>query len=107
MALIKFNGENHSTCDSWVVAVYEMDQKYGGPEEGSWYYTVRDLVAIQPVTDGDEGVRVADQLKEGEYRTRGRSYTSVNYSGGDYQMYIYEPGDKIIHRDPETPPVWS
>jgi hypothetical protein len=107
MALIKFDGENHSTCDTWVVAVYERGQEYGGPEEGGWWYTTRELVAVQPVSDCEEGVRVADELKAGEYRTRDRSYTSVNYSGGDYSMYIIEPGDKIVHKDPLERPVWS
>ena len=107
MALSKYEGENHSTADSWTVAVYERGRHYGGPEEGGWYYDSRELVALA-TADSQEAVgSLVLELEAGEFADRGRPLHSVNFGRGDdvaYAMYIFAPGDEIIHRSPtETP----
>lgn len=34
----------------YVIAVYDVDRHYGGPEEGGWYYTDGPIVGIEAVT---------------------------------------------------------
>ena len=107
MALIKFDGENHSTADTWTVAVYELGRHYGGPEEGNWYWDSRELVAVATADSDEAATALALELEEGEYADRGRPLHSVNFGRGDdvaYGMDIIAPGDEIIHRSPlETP----
>lgn len=43
----------------WVV-VYEMDQGYGGPEEGGWYYTVYEKVSAHKI-GGDSWAEIIPQ----------------------------------------------
>lgn len=107
MALVKFDGENHSTADTWVVAVYDTDRHYGGPEEGGWWYDSRELVAIATATDSDDATRIVEELGNGEYESKVSRY-SVNYPGtGDYAMYVYEPGGMIVHNEPTERPHYE
>lgn len=108
MALVKFNGKNHSMASVWVVAVYDTDRHYGGPEEGGWYYNSRVLVAVATVEAGEDGAMdVVRELEEGEFRSTGDRH-DVNYPGtGHYAMYVIAPGEPIVHRDPVERPVWS
>ena len=107
MTLIKFDGENHSTADTWTVAVYEKGLHYGGPEEGGWYYDSRELVALATADSEETATALKVELEKGEFTDRGRPLHSVNFGQGDdvaYSLYAIAPGDEIIHRSPlETP----
>ncbi len=107
MALIKFDGDNHSTADSWTIAVYERGRHYGGPEEGNWYYDSRELIALATAESQESGAALMLELEKGEFADRGRPLHSVNFGMGDdvaYGLYLIAPGDPIIHLDPlETP----
>ena len=48
-------------CDAtfWSVALYETDRRYGGPEEGGWYYDTGSLIEMNKV-------RVFEDLAEAE-----------------------------------------
>mgnify|MGYP001614275703 CR=1 FL=1 len=107
MALIKFDGENHSTADTWTVAVYEKGLHYGGPEEGGWYYDSRQLVALTTADSDEAATALMLELEKGEFADRGRPLHSVNFGRGDdvaYALYVKAPGSEIIHQSPtETP----
>lgn len=107
MALIMFDGENHSTSDAWVVAVYEMNRHYGGPEEGGWYYDTRELVAMATAESEEAATLLAMQLEEGDYKSTGDRFSVVYPGYGDFQMWIHEPGKKIIHKDPIESPRYE
>ena len=78
--------------DQRIIAVYETDRVYGGPEEGGWWYETGELV--HKVTVAASEVRqVMDRLDKTYPYTKGRY--SVNYSGGDYSMEVWD----------EQPPV--
>lgn len=100
----ELEGRNMKT----IVAVYERDRHYGGPEEGGWWYDSGKLVYTE-LCYTVEWARVrADRLAEGEYRRtddRGR----VNYRHGDYGIEIWQ-----VERDgmppefyPETRPYYE
>jgi hypothetical protein len=104
--VIKF-GDEQVTATGWLVAVYDTDRHYGGPEEGSWYYDSRELVAIVPVESAEAADGVVTQLEEGEYRSTGNRY-SVGYSGtGHYDLYVYGPGDEIVYKEPTQRPHYE
>lgn len=106
--MIKFEGENHSVADCMVVAVYELGRLYGGPEEGGWYYDTRELVAVAVVPEGtnEAALALCDQLEAGEYMSTGQR-GNVNYQGGEYGLYIYEPGQEIVHNSPTERPTYA
>lgn len=107
--LIRFDGQNHSTADCMVVAVYELGREYGGPEEGGWYYDTREIVAVAVVPEGtnEAALKLCDELESGEYKQTGRDVGSVNYRGGSYGMYIHEAGERIVHNEPEETPHYE
>lgn len=80
---------------SYVIAVYEVDRCYGGPEEGGWWYDTGELKKILGVKrDEDEAYATArrlnawlDRLQSGDYR---KNVNSVCYSGGALSVSVYE-----------------
>lgn len=62
----------------WYVALIESRRRYGGPEEGGWWYTTRDLVAYREYPSRDlaeaaaGAVRVlAEELRRESLRAHG------------------------------------
>jgi hypothetical protein len=92
------------------VNVYELDQVFGGPEEGGWWVTTYRVVTSRQVPAGSaESTKAtleaeyptAAQVNEhnyllslaGEWTRRQYRYTDVNYAGGDYRVHIEDkPG---------------
>lgn len=69
------------------VSVVEVDKHYGGPEEGGWWFdswVVQEVLGPLPL---EEAWALADELREGKWRSTGKS-SSVIYSGGDYQCWV-------------------
>jgi hypothetical protein len=54
---------NLDDTQQWFVAVYEITQCYGGPEEGGWWYHSGELIRQTAVPNCDEAKRVRDELR--------------------------------------------
>lgn len=76
-----------------VVAFYEIDRNYGGPEEGGWWYDSGSLVRVSRVFKSEDAAlayaRRANDLLHFLQR-RCRPVSSVAYSGGRYAAEVYE-----------------
>lgn len=78
---------------SYVVAFYEIDRVYGGPEEGGWWYDTGALVRVFRVVRSEvraysiarRANALLDRLQRGK-----RSVGSVAYEGGRYEAAVYE-----------------
>lgn len=104
MAVIKFGGTDEDeneflTTDAHAVAVYELERHYGGSEEGGWWYTTRELIAVATADNEATADALRDELGSGEYKNTGRSLSSVNFgrSGDDraYALWQFKPGEEI------------
>ena len=75
-----------------IVAFYEVDRAYGGPEEGGWYYDTGRCVRPLGVYLNDEAAHKAAQranrLLERLQRRR-RSVDSVLYEGGRFRAFSF------------------
>ena len=104
MPLIMFDApkDDHCTADTWTVAVYSIDREYMGPEEGGWYFTSRELVALATADTDAAATELASELENGAFANRGRPLHSVNFGRGDdaaYALYIHAPGDPIRYNN--------
>lgn len=76
----------------YVVAFYELDRRYGGPEEGGWWYDCGNLVRLYKVFRTQEAARKAciraNDLLHRIQRNK-RSLGSVLYNGGRYCAQMY------------------
>jgi hypothetical protein len=50
--------------DHAYVTLFEVDQHYGGPEEGGWWYTAGEPIAALPVFTPDEEEAARQLLRE-------------------------------------------
>jgi len=82
------------TGDRWHINVYELDRRYGGPEEGGWWYDTGDLQASFPVwhLEDDEIDIMLALVKKQWHDPDARDIGSVLYSGGRYEVVV-EPGE--------------
>jgi len=75
-----------------ILAFYEIDREYGGPEEGGWYFDSGTFVrAIGLYFDDESAVRAmrrANRLLERLQRHR-PSVESVLYDGGRHRAYTF------------------
>ena len=81
---------------SHVVAVYEINRQYGGPEEGGWWYDAGELARIVRVYCSEEAARaycrrLNDRLKSRTIgpNTERRELSSV-LSEGEYHAEVWE-----------------
>jgi len=76
------------------VNVYEKDRRYGGAEEGGWWFNSRDFVTgVECVTRAVAEV-VRDALVLDFPPAEGLGCSSVLYRGGDYVVMIEgKPGE--------------
>lgn len=77
----------------YVIAFYEMDRHYGGPEEGGWWYDVGELARPFRVCIGEANATSlaarANRLLERLQRHR-RDIGSVLYDGGRFRACVFE-----------------
>ncbi len=81
------------TRTSHVVAFYEIDRAYGGPEEGGWWYDTGELQrTIAEHRDAERAYayalranRLLDRLQR-----HSRSPSSMAYSGGRHAAWVFE-----------------
>ena len=77
----------------YIVSIYMIDKRYGGPEEGGWWYNIGDLVRTMHVF-GNEGAayaycnRLNDKL--GTTLNKGRRPISSVLSTGRYAAKVHE-----------------
>lgn len=81
----------------YSVAVYELDQAYGGPEEGGWWFTTGERVEnskVRVVGDREEARRIARRINRALHHKRithpRRGLSSVAYAGGHYEARVFE-----------------
>lgn len=90
----------------WWVNVYELNQGYGGPEEGGWWFTTGDVRVRIPCASYEQAEDVREWLREGQFGEETGRYPlhSVCYEGGSYQVSIDKrPGQNF----PEHTPRYS
>ncbi|MFT4026817.1 MAG: hypothetical protein QM676_08465 [Novosphingobium sp.] len=77
----------------YIVALYEVDRAYGGPEDGGWYFDTGELVrllALAPTEDRAVSIASrANRLLDRLQRHR-RPVSSVLYDGGRHTAIVYE-----------------
>jgi len=93
---------------TYVLAFYEIDRAYGGPEEGSWWYDTGQLVRVWRTFKTEEkacaAARRANRLLE--YLQRHRpNVGSVIYTGGRHSVAICEDFAPKFY--PETRPRYE
>lgn len=73
----------------YVIAVYELNRHYGGPEEGGWWFNSGQLIYVEPAyTYGwaDHRAKVADEVYQDTH-----DLYSVNYPGhGAYSVRLVD-----------------
>lgn len=95
---------------SFVVAIYDRNQAYGGPEEGGWWYECGDLVKVSRVFDDqDRACRYAARMSERFDRLRRKArlplYWSAIYGGGHYGARVFENEAPPYY--PQVEPVYE
>ena len=76
-----------------IVALYEIDRAYGGPEEGGWWYDCGELRRVLAVARSEERAyevarranRLLNRLQRGK-----RSVSSVAYTGGRHRACVFD-----------------
>ncbi|MGW8138497.1 hypothetical protein ACWGNZ_23160 (plasmid) [Sphingomonas zeae] len=97
--------EPESTPMRSILAFYEIDREYGGPEEGGWWYDSGTFVrAIALHFDDATALRTqrrANRLLERLQRNR-PDVSSVLYAGGRYRAYTFTglPPERFPARRP-------
>ncbi|TVV76976.1 hypothetical protein [Sphingomonas solaris] len=75
-----------------ILAFYEIDRDYGGPEEGGWYYDSGTFVRAIAIHFDDESavraMRRANRLLERLQRHRPK-VDSCLYAGGRHRAYTF------------------
>ena len=96
---------------TYIVAVFDCAQQYGGHEEGGWWYDSGSLVRIIRVFKNDDHAYAYARRLNYKLRSRSfgpncgkREYTSV-ISEGEIRAYVYE--DKVPNWFPEYRPHYE
>lgn len=92
----------------YVVALYEIDRAYGGPEEGGWWYDIGERRRVLAVAASEARAcelarranRLLRRLQRGE-----RSVSSMAYAGGRHRACVFD--DIAPPRFPATPPRYE
>ena len=81
---------------SFIVSVYHVDQAYGGPEEGGWWFTCGEFVRIVRVFHSSDGAweycgRLNHRLKSRKFGPNaGRREISSVLSEGVLEADVHE-----------------
>ncbi|QPI75516.1 hypothetical protein [Sphingobium sp. Cam5-1] len=92
----------------YIVALYEIDRAYGGPEEGGWWFdtgTLCRLLALAPTEA--RAVRLAARTNRllDRLQTDKRCVDSLLYSGGRHRAIVFEGTAPAAF--PEVPPHYA
>ena len=93
----------------YVVAVYEIDRAYGGPEEGGWWFDCGNLRRIirtfRTKTAAYQYSARMNRHLNNLHNKYQRSVGSMLYSGGVLEAFVYE--DYPPKYFPEERPYYS
>ena len=91
-----------------IVAFYEIDRSFGGPEEGGWWYDTGELhrvLKVVPNVDAAYALAArANRLMDRLQRHR-RDVGSVAYAGGRFVACVFE--DTAPRAFPEIRPHYE
>lgn len=92
---------------TWVIAFYELDRRYGGPEEGGWWYNTGQLVRIFRTVKSEERARLLANRANHilDLVQKRKDIYSMAYSGGRYCAEVYQ--DKCPEYWPERRPFYE
>ena len=86
------------------VNVYELDQSYGGPEEGGWWVSTQTPVASEQMVGTADVwealVRLSERFSRNVANHQGVS--SVLYNGGEYSFALENHEGEFYPSDPEA-----
>ena len=92
----------------YILAIYEIDRQYGGPEEGGWWFDSGELIRVvktfRTEQEAFEKCRRANILLR-KLQGNHLSVNSVNYTGGRYAFDVYK--DIAPSHYPETRPYYE
>lgn len=75
-----------------ILAFYEVDRAYGGPEEGGWWYDTGTFVRALAI-HFDDGAAIAAQRRANRLLERLQRHkpdvTSAIYNGGRYRAFTF------------------
>ena len=77
----------------FIIALYEIDRAYGGPEEGSWWYDTGELVRLLALAPTEaRAVQLADRANRllERLQSHRRRVDSVLYDGGRYAAIVFQ-----------------
>ncbi len=99
--------ETREAAVNRYINIYELDQHYGGPEEGGWWYdsgTPVYTMALPEGTEEDAALAAVDALRE-VYRYEGRLTKSrYPHDGYDYSVVLEDEPAKAY---PESRPYYE
>lgn len=78
---------------TYIVAIYEIDMAYGGPEDGGWWYNtgnLRSIVRSAPTKAKARAIARRCNAWLATIQKNARSVSSVLYSGGRYSAMVYK-----------------
>lgn len=89
--------------DPLYVVAARVFRRYGGPEEGGWWYDWRDVEEVRRAWDWRSMLRAVRELKDA-HPTDPRGRGSVLGDGGDTQLFIVLDASQIeALQDTERP----
>ena len=76
----------------FIVALYEVDRAFGGPEEGGWWYDTGELrrpLALAPTNEAAVAIAArANRLLDRLQRHK-RPVDSATYTGGRHRAHVF------------------
>jgi hypothetical protein len=76
----------------FIVALYEVDRAFGGPEEGGWWYDTGELrrpLALAPTNEAAVAIAArANRLLDRLQRHK-RPVDSAAYEGGRHRAHVF------------------
>lgn len=88
----------------YIVAFYDVDRAYGGPEEGGWWYDTGALVRISRVFSNEDSAytycrRANDLLHFIRWRKRGRALPMARAAQRDRPSISHTNSEGRIHAE--------
>lgn len=92
----------------YVIAFYEIDRVYGGPEEGGWWFDTGDLrrplKVVRTEREADSVAARANRLLD-RFQRHTRSPSSMAYASGRFAACVF--GDTAPRHFPATRPHYE
>ncbi|MDO5758518.1 MAG: hypothetical protein Q4P24_13680 [Rhodobacterales bacterium] len=92
----------------YIIAFYEIDRAFGGPEEGGWWFDTGELRrAFKVVRSEAEAVSIVSRANRlmARLQRHKRNVCSVAYEGGQYEAHMFEDSAPLYF--PQTRPHYE